>query len=164
MSGKKKLDIRKAVKHPGRVRGWVDQHLGPKGFDVSGRITKASYQKALAVAKSTGDTSLERAVILAQRLTGSRKLDPRKYTGRKREFDLPEPGDYELMPDNVLVRLVPSIDNLMEVAIYLPASQYDRLKSIINESGIKIEVVNPGYLARRGRTYQATNIFLIRGD
>ena len=157
---KTKNFIAKAIKKPGRVRAIVYEIFGSKAFTQDERnIIKPEYlDKALELAEQTGDTSLVRAIKLAQRLKGIRPLDPIA------SVDLPKPDDYEVRPDAVLVRFVPGIDNLVEIGLYLPADQWDRLNAVVKQLGIRTEKVQSGYLARRGRTEKATNVFFIRNS
>ncbi|MCS7119570.1 MAG: capsid protein VP2 [Archaeoglobaceae archaeon] len=63
---KKEKWIQKAIKRPGRVRKYIARLYGKKAFNKDGSI-KASYlKKAEERAKKTGNTSLVRAINLAQ--------------------------------------------------------------------------------------------------
>ena len=62
--------IQKAVKREGRVRTYLKRTFGDKAFFKDGTIKKEYLDKALQKAKKSGNTSLERAILLAKRLKG----------------------------------------------------------------------------------------------
>jgi Flp pilus assembly CpaF family ATPase len=63
-----------------------------------------------------------------------------------------------------LIRVVPAIDKLVEVQVYLPSKQFNDLKTLLKETGINdVEVSSDGnMIVRRGRTNKATNIFIVK--
>lgn len=76
-------------------------------------------------------------------------------------FDPPPPNDYWIEGD-ILIRLMPDIDNLFEIAIYIPSDQFEKIKKEMDRLGIKYELIENGYIARRGRNEKATNVFIIQ--
>ncbi|MEM3829076.1 MAG: hypothetical protein QXP36_07680 [Conexivisphaerales archaeon] len=79
----------------------------------------------------------------------------------KLHYDLPEPLDFHIQAEDIVVRLVPEIDNLMEIALYLNSETYQKIKEILTKNNIKYEQIDKNYIARRGRKQKATNIFII---
>jgi len=64
----KKNFLKKAIKRPGRVRKYLKKLYGSKAFFKNGNIKVEYLDKAERQAEKTGNTSLERAIILAKRL------------------------------------------------------------------------------------------------
>lgn len=60
--------IQEAVKRPGRVHHYLAKLYGKKAFTERGTIKEEYLDKALERAKKHGETSLEEAIVLAQRL------------------------------------------------------------------------------------------------
>jgi hypothetical protein len=83
------------------------------------------------------------------------------YDPSKKKYDLPEPYDIHFNATDVILRLVPEIDNLFEIGIYIDSETFKKIKKKLDEMGIRYEVVEDGYLARRGRHEKATNVFII---
>ncbi|MEM5784792.1 MAG: hypothetical protein QXF15_03590 [Candidatus Aenigmatarchaeota archaeon] len=79
----------------------------------------------------------------------------------KLNYDLPEPKDYHIEAEDIVIRLVPEIDNLMEIALYLNSETYQKIKEILIKNNIRYEQIDKNYIARRGRKEKATNIFII---
>ena len=77
------------------------------------------------------------------------------------KYDLPEPYDIHFNALDVVLRLVPQIDNLVEIAVYIDDETFKKIKEKLDEMGIHYEMVDQGYIARRGRKEKATNIFII---
>ncbi|MEM0143655.1 MAG: hypothetical protein QXL94_06860 [Candidatus Parvarchaeum sp.] len=78
-----------------------------------------------------------------------------------KEYDLPVPIDVHFKALDVVLRLVPEIDNLFELALYIDPNTFARLEADLKQYGIKYDNVEAGYIARRGRKEKATNVFLI---
>ncbi len=88
----------------------------------------------------------------------------KKKDKKIKRYDLPEPYDIHFNAEDIVLRLVPEIDNLVEIAVYIPDSIFKQIKERMDKLGIKYELVDPKYIARRGRKYKATNIFIIGND
>ena len=58
--------MRNLVRRPGRVRRYVARVYGRRAFDEDGRIKHEYLERAEHRAKREGNTSLERAVVLAK--------------------------------------------------------------------------------------------------
>lgn len=80
----------------------------------------------------------------------------------KKPMDLPEPHDIHFIAGDIILRLVPEIDNLFEIGIYIDKDTFDQIKEKLDEMGINYDLVEDGYIARRGRKEKATNVFLIQ--
>ncbi|MEM0144100.1 MAG: hypothetical protein QXL94_09225 [Candidatus Parvarchaeum sp.] len=151
--------IQKAIKKPNRVRDYLKKQFGDKAFTDRGTIRNEYLKKALEIAENP---ALKDAIRLAMRL---RHFDPDDSKDVDVVYDdkkLPKPDDYSIHPSDVIVRCVPKIDNLVEIGLYLPSEQFDRLKAEFEKLGIKYEIVKSGYLARRGKQNPALNVFFIR--
>lgn len=61
--------IQGAIEHPGRVHRYVMKEFGRKAFTQRGTIKDGYLEKAERRAWASHQTSLERAIILAKRLT-----------------------------------------------------------------------------------------------
>ncbi|MEM0143365.1 MAG: hypothetical protein QXL94_05385 [Candidatus Parvarchaeum sp.] len=79
----------------------------------------------------------------------------------KKTYDLPVPIDVHFKALDVVLRLVPEIDNLFELALYIDPNTFARLQADLKQYKIKYDLVENGYIARRGRKEKATNVFLI---
>lgn len=83
-------------------------------------------------------------------------------TKRKYGYDpLPEPYDY-WVSDDVMLRLVPEIDGLVEIAVYVPGDVLNRVKKVFKEHGYTDVEIGKDRVIRRGRVNKATNIFIMR--
>jgi len=60
--------IQKAVKKPGRTHAYLSRLYGSKAFNADGTIKVEYLNKAIERAKKEGNTSLERALLLAKNL------------------------------------------------------------------------------------------------
>jgi hypothetical protein len=78
-----------------------------------------------------------------------RRLDPKEK---------PKPRDLEIKAVDVLFRVVPEVDNLLEVAVYLNSAQFTRVKKHVMQ--VKNLELDFGAVIRRGRKNKATNIFI----
>lgn len=82
-----------------------------------------------------------------------------------RMFDpqhLPEPIDIHGY-DGSLVRIVPEIDQLIEVQVKMPKHQYDRIADLTKDwEDVEIDA-KEGRIVRRAKLNKATNIFIDRG-
>ncbi len=79
----------------------------------------------------------------------------------KKKMDLPEPYDIHIQALDIVIRLVPEIDNLFEIGIYIDPDTFNFIKEKLDQMKIRYEKVEKGYIARRGRKEKATNIFII---
>lgn len=68
LMAKDKKFLQKAIKRPGRVTRYVKREYGDKAFTDKGDIKVHYLDMAENKARKAGDTSLERAIILAKRL------------------------------------------------------------------------------------------------
>ena len=88
----------------------------------------------------------------------------RKKRVKKRKLDpknLPKPLDFHGF-DSTMVRLVPEINQLMEIQTVVPAHIFDEIADIVeNFKGIEVDR-KIGRIVSRGRKRKATNIFLDR--
>ena len=116
--------------------------------------TKAMYEK------------FERCVKeIKKKNKGSRKkYNPYAVCHSKLGYDAPEPYDIHIQTSDVIIRLVPEIDNLLEVALYIDNNTFKALKEKLDQIGIRYELLDPQYIARRGRKEKATNVFIIGGN
>jgi hypothetical protein len=78
---------------------------------------------------------------------------------RRRKNDTkPKPRDLEIKSVDILFRVVPEVDNLLEVAVYLNAAQFARVKKhVVVLKNLELDF---GAVIRRGRKNKATNIFI----
>ncbi|MEM3858587.1 MAG: hypothetical protein QW478_04170 [Candidatus Micrarchaeaceae archaeon] len=65
--------IQKAIRHKGRTHRYLERLYGEKAFTKEGKIKTSYLDKAIKHARREGETSLERALILAKRLKRMRK-------------------------------------------------------------------------------------------
>lgn len=91
----------------------------------------------------------------------SSKKPHRVKKKKSRKYDLPEPLDIHFEANDIVLRLVPEIDNLFELALYISPKDLAYLKDKMDSLGIEYDKVSSGYLARRGRKQKATNVFII---
>lgn len=67
--------IQKSIKHPGRVRGYIERTYGKEGFNEDGTLKVEYLEKAKKKAEESGNRSLVDAIDLALRL---KKIDKNK--------------------------------------------------------------------------------------
>jgi hypothetical protein len=61
--------IQEAVaRHPGRVKKYIEREFGSKAFEKKGTIKEKYINLGIRRAKAKGETSLERALLLAKTL------------------------------------------------------------------------------------------------
>jgi len=89
-----------------------------------------------------------------------RSYEPRKKTHMRLDPEkLPKPIDLRGY-DHTLIRLVPEIDQLMELQIQVPAHIWDELREIIKGwTDVEVDEKNRR-IVRRGRINAATNMFV----
>jgi len=93
-----------------------------------------------------------------------KKYNPYAICHAQLGYDAPEPYDIHIQTSDVIIRLVPEIDNLLEVALYIDDDTFKALKEKLDQIGIRYELLDPKYIARRGRKEKATNVFIIGGN
>lgn len=74
--------IQKSIKHPGRVKEYIQRTYGAEAFDSKGRIKPEYLIKAKQNAKEQHNRSLVDAIDLAMRL---RKMDASHPYGEERD-------------------------------------------------------------------------------
>ena len=122
--------------------------IKPKGW------TQAMYEK------------FERCVkeVKKQNKGSKKKYNPYAVCHAQLGYDAPEPYDIHIQASDIIIRLVPEIDNLLEVALYIDNNTFKALKEKMDQMGIKYELLDLNYIARRGRKEKATNVFIIGGN
>ena len=120
----------------------------PKGW------TQAMYEK------------FERCVkeVKKKNKGSKKKYNPYAVCHAQLDYDAPEPYDIHIQTSDVIIRLVPEIDNLFEVALYIDNDTFKILKEKLDQMGIRYELLDHQYIARRGRKEKATNVFIIGGN
>ena len=63
-----RMDIQREIKHPGRVREYIERTYGKEGFTEKGTIKMEYLEKAKRRAEENHNTSLVDAIDLAIRL------------------------------------------------------------------------------------------------
>ena len=71
-----RMDIQREIKHPGRVREYIERTYGKEGFTEKGTIKMEYLEKAKARAEENHNTSLVDAIDLAIRLKKIKKNEP----------------------------------------------------------------------------------------
>ncbi len=99
--------------------------------------------------------------VKEQNKKGKKKYNPWAVCHASLKYDLPDPFDVHFETADVILRLVPEIDNLFEIGIYVDPDTFRKLKEKMDEMGIHYDKIEEGYIARRGRKEKATNVFII---
>ncbi|MEM3265538.1 MAG: hypothetical protein QXH07_06245 [Thermoplasmata archaeon] len=119
------------------------------------RFTTKEHKEAMKIAQSEMKAGKSKSEALR---IGWSTVNKRRH---KKKYDLPEPHDYHVQSNDIIIRLVPEIDNLFELAIYVDPITFKSITDILDKEQIHYDKIEDGYIARRGRKEKGTNIFII---